>query len=230
MKEPSSEAMNVISYLHAKIQKEMNSVDSYIEVFFPSHSKQTLKEYLKTIDEREKRLIGVISLGSYANVTENLEWVNILGDDLKNCVIEKNIPFLGICFSHQLFAWMYGATVDFVEEREKLPERKYNEFRKIEVLDSKLKSIIGTNEFISKAKHEQEVKNIPNEHLELTSTSEHCKIEGLTHKIYPAFSVQTHPEEFHDSRQGWIFMKKFIGYFISNTFIEISSETLTNRK
>ena len=129
----------------------------------------------------------------------------------------KNIPFLGICFSHQLFAWIYGARVDFVEERENLPEKKYNEFRKIKVLDSKLKSIIDTNEFISKAKHEQEVKNIPNEHLELTITSEHCKIEGLTHKIYPAFSIQTHPEEFHESKQGWIFMKKFIGYFISNS-------------
>ena len=203
--------------MHSEVQREKNSIHSYIEVLFPSYSNQTLKEYSKTITENNKRLIGVISLGSYANVTENLDWVNTLGQDLKNFVIEKNIPFLGICFSHQLFAWIYGARVDFVEERENLPEKKYNEFRKIKVLDPKLKSIIETNEFISKAKHEQEVKNIPNEHLELTITSEHCKIEGLTHKIYPAFSIQTHPEEFHESKQGWIFMKKFIGYFISNS-------------
>lgn len=214
LKQPSNDAINVISNLYAEIQKENNSVDSYLEVFFPSHSETSLKVYMDTLRMRGKQVIGVISLGSYTNVTENVEWVNFFGRDLKERVIEKNIPFLGICFSHQLFGWIYGANVDFVSNRENIPGGKYNEFREITIHHPRLKTITGNqNSFVSKAKHEQEVKHIPEE-LELTCTSEHCKIEGLVHKKYPAFSVQTHPEEFHESRGGWDFVKKFISHFV----------------
>ncbi len=224
LREPSNEAINVISELHAELQRKNNSMNSYIEVFFPSHSKMTLKDYMQDTHARGKQVVGVFSLGSYANITENLEWVNLLGRDLKECIIEKNIPFLGICFSHQLFASLYGATVDFVPDRENIPGKKYNEFRKISILHPRIKLIQdNTNEFISKAKHEQEVKNIPEE-LELTCTSEHCKVEGLAHKKYPAFSIQSHPEEFHESRGGWDFVKKFISFFISETKLKITTD------
>ncbi|MBK6605285.1 MAG: gamma-glutamyl-gamma-aminobutyrate hydrolase family protein [Leptospiraceae bacterium] len=213
LREPANDGINVISELLAEIQKE-KYFEVYTEVFFPSHSRETLRQYLESVTKRGKRVIGVISLGSYANVTDSLEWVNMFGRDLKECVIEKGIPFLGICFSHQLFGWLYGANVDYVANRENLPEKKYNEFRKVTVLNERLKSILGeANSFISHAKHEQEVKNIP-EDIELTCTSEHCEIEGLAHKVYPAFSFQTHPEDFHESREGWNLISRFIGFFI----------------
>lgn len=216
LREPANDGINVISELLAEIQKERH-FDVYTEVFFPSHSSDTLSQYLESVNKRGKRVIGVISLGSYANVTDNLEWVNIFGNDLKECVIEKGIPFLGICFSHQLFGWLYGANVDYVVDRENLPDKKYNEFRKVTESNERLKSILGeANSFISHAKHEQEVKNIPDE-LELTCTSEHCEIEGLAHKVYPAFSFQTHPEDFHESREGWNLISRFIGFFITET-------------
>ena len=213
LREPANDGINVISELLAELQKE-KYFEVYTEVFFPSHSSETLKQYLESVNKREKRVIGVISLGSFANVTDNLEWVNLFANDLKECLIEKGIPFLGICFSHQLFGWLYGANVDYVADRENLPEKKYNEFRKVTVVKERLKSILGgVNSFISHAKHEQEVKNI-SEELELTCTSEHCQIEGLVHKVYPAFSFQTHPEDFHETEDGWNLIKKFIGYFI----------------
>lgn len=217
LKQPSSDGFNVISNLHAQAMQEIGSVDSYIEVFFPSHpdGDATLNDYFMKLDSREKRVIGVISLGSYANITDNLDWVNTLAKDLKENVIEKSIPFLGICFSHQLFAWVYESTIDFVENRENIPGKKYNEFREISILHPRLKSIIGNiDSFISKAKHEQEVKKISGEYLEVACTSQHCKVEGLVHKEYPAFSIQSHPEEFHEKEGGWKFVKKFISYFI----------------
>ena len=216
LREPANDGINVISELLAELKKE-KYFEIYPEVFFPSHTSVTLKQYFELVNKREKRVIGVISLGSFANVTDNLEWVNLFGSDLKECVIEKGIPFLGICFSHQLFGWLYGANVDYVVNRENLPERKYNEFRRVTILHPRLKEILKEeNSFISHAKHEQEVKNIPEE-LELTSTSEHCEIEGLVHKRYPAFSFQTHPEDFHESREGWNLISRFIGYFITET-------------
>ena len=216
LREPANDGINVISELLAEIQKEKYFA-VYTEVFFPSHSSETLRQYLESVTKRNKRVIGVISLGSYANVTDKLEWVNVFGNDLKECIIKKGIPFLGICFSHQLFGWLYGAKVDYVVDRENLPEKKYNEFRKVTLLNERLKSILGeASSFISHAKHEQEVKNIP-EDLELTCTSEHCEIEGLAHKVYPAFSFQTHPEDFHESREGWNLISRFIGFFITET-------------
>lgn len=217
LKQPSSDGINVISNLHADVNCENQFVDSYIEVFFPSHPDGdfTLKDYFLKLEIRKKRVIGVISLGSYANITENLDWVNTFGKDLKEYVIEKNIPFLGICFSHQLFAWIYGATIDFVENRENIPGKKYNEFREISIVNPRIKSITrNMDNFISKAKHEQEVKNAPGDYLEVACTSRHCEIEGLVHKNYPAFSIQSHPEEFHIEQGGWKFIKDFISYFI----------------
>ncbi|MBK8394410.1 MAG: gamma-glutamyl-gamma-aminobutyrate hydrolase family protein [Leptospiraceae bacterium] len=220
LKQPSSDGINVISKLHFEVLQESKNLNSYIEVFFPSHpdTDKTLKDYFLHLDRNNKRIIGVISLGSYANITENYDWVVEFGKDLKEHVIEKNIPFLGICFSHQLFAWIYGATIDYVENRENIPGKKYNEFREISVLHPRIKSIIGNiNSFISKSKHEQEVKSIVPEFLEVTCTSKNCKIEGLIHKSYPSFSIQSHPEEFHESRDGWKFVKNFISYFILNS-------------
>ncbi|HMV43854.1 MAG TPA: gamma-glutamyl-gamma-aminobutyrate hydrolase family protein [Leptospiraceae bacterium] len=211
LREPAFEAINQISKIHSEVVRDLK-IDSRIEFFFPSHSSSSLKDYLDKFDANDK-LIGVISLGSYANVGDNLDWVKQYGKDLKENIIEKGVPFFGICFSHQLLAWIYGANVSFIENRESLPEKKYNEFREITITHPKIKKIYNHKEtFISRAKHEQEVKDLPIE-LELGGFSSHCKIEILVHKYLPAFSVQSHPEEFHETGEGILLVKNIIVFF-----------------
>ena len=211
LKEPAEFALNTLSRLLRVVHIENKISSSHLEFFFPLSGKKSLRTFLNN-SELYKDLIGVISLGSYANITDDLEWVNELGGDLKELIIEKSIPFLGICFSHQLLAHIYNLKIDFVEGRDTLPNQKYNEFREITITHPRLKSIITNNTFISMAKHEQEVKNCFSP-LEITCSSGNCSIEGLVHKEYPAFSFQSHPEEFHESEDGWKLLKSFILFF-----------------
>ncbi|HNM05832.1 MAG TPA: gamma-glutamyl-gamma-aminobutyrate hydrolase family protein [Leptospiraceae bacterium] len=217
LKQPAAEAFNIISYLHHQVQKEMNSFESYIEIFFPLYSNISLEEYISRLHQNGRKIIGVISLGSYVNITDRPEWINLFGKDLKENIIEQSIPFLGICFSHQLFGWIYGSNVDYIQNRDQIPDGKYNEFRNIKVSHDRLKNILGgKSSFISKAKHEQEVKTVNDEFLEICCTGEKCRIEGLMHRKFPSFSVQSHPEEFHESGDGFHFIKNFIYFFINS--------------
>ena len=211
LKEPAEFALNTLSRLLRVVHIENKISSSHLEFFFPLSGKKSLRSFLNS-SELYKDLIGVISLGSYANITDDLEWVNELGSDLKELIIEKSIPFLGICFSHQLMAHIYNLKIDFVEGRDTLPNQKYNEFREITITHPRLKTIITYDKFISMAKHEQEVRNCFSP-LEITCSSENCSIEGLVHKEYPAFSFQSHPEEFHESEDGWKLLKSFLLFF-----------------
>lgn len=211
LKEPAEFALNTLSRLLRVVHIENKISSSHLEFFFPLSGKKSLRSFFNN-SELYNDLIGVISLGSYANITDDLEWVNELRSDLKELIIEKSIPFLGICFSHQLMAHIYNLKIDFVEGRDSLPNQKYNEFREITITHPRLKTIITYDKFISMAKHEQEVKNCFS-HLEITCSSKNCSIEGLVHKEYPAFSFQSHPEDFHESKDGWKLLKSFLLFF-----------------
>ena len=211
LKEPAEFALNTLSRLLRVVHIENKISSSHLEFFFPLSGKKSLRSFLNN-SELYNDLIGVISLGSYANITDDLEWVNELGGDLKELIIEKSIPFLGICFSHQLMAHIYNLKIDFVEGRDTFQDKKYNEFREITITHPRLQTSITYDTFISMAKHEQEVKNWFSP-LEITCSSKNCSIEGLVHKEYPAFSFQSHPEEFHESEDGWKLLKSFLLFF-----------------
>lgn len=55
---------------------------------------------------------GVVMTGSHAMVTDRLPWMERLAEWLRRLVAE-DIPFLGICFGHQLLAQSLGGRVDF---------------------------------------------------------------------------------------------------------------------
>ena len=215
LSEPATDAINLISKIHFEILSSKGDFSSRIEVFFPSKEKRTLREFLNNKVNENTEIQTVISLGSYAHITENLDWVQNLGIDLKEMVIEKNIPFLGICFSHQLFASVYGSRVDFIENRDKLPEKKYNEFRKIFTNHPLLISLLnGKKEFISKAQQEQEVKDYNPILLDCIAFSDSCRIEFLKHKYFPAFSIQSHLEKEHPSKDGFYLLKNLLIYLL----------------
>jgi len=55
---------------------------------------------------------GVITTGSHAMVTEDLPWMKRLQDWVTH-LVSAEVPYLGICFGHQILAQAMGGRVDF---------------------------------------------------------------------------------------------------------------------
>jgi GMP synthase-like glutamine amidotransferase len=164
-------------------------------------------------------IAGIVSLGSDGNVTEDLPWMRSLASDLRPLLFEHKIPFYGSCFSHQLIAWMMGSKVDFLKERAKNPELMHKGARDVRIVHPKLAALFGKKESFPVATlpiwHAQEVWDIP-DGFELGATSDVCEIEGLVHSSLPIFSLQAHPEWFHGSGAGWVFLKNFLSLALRN--------------
>lgn len=133
---------------------------------------------------------ALILLGSASNTNENLKWHRELVD-LTMERLNRGIPILGICFSHQLIAEAFGFRV----------ERNESGKKHVGVKEVK----IHANPWgISKEKltlfkaHEYEVKSNFKEAdmncLKSFASSDECLYEGFYHETLPFLSVQGHPE------------------------------------
>jgi len=68
---------------------------------------------------RHEEVKAVISLGSYAMVDDNHEWINGLGKTLLNLYKESK-RMICICFSHQLLMSQLGSPVDYISKNKKM--------------------------------------------------------------------------------------------------------------
>lgn len=53
---------------------------------------------------------AIIATGSPSSVTEEAPWMRAAGEFLVDAA-DQRVPVLGVCFGHQLLAWMHGAQV-----------------------------------------------------------------------------------------------------------------------
>lgn len=101
---------------------------------------------------KESEYAGVISLGSTANVTDSPTWLSSMRSLIFEKVFAPRIPFLGICFSHQMLADMYHAKVDFIDNRHELPTRLYQVPRPTRITDPKMALLaaeLGDDDYFS---------------------------------------------------------------------------------
>ncbi len=163
---------------------------------------------------------AIVSLGSEANVTENLPWMHALAEDLRPLLFDFKIPFYGSCFSHQLLAWMCGAKVDYLKERIVNPHLMHKGWRSMWIENPRVASFFGRAEYPCLVDvpvwHAQEVWSVP-DGFEVSAHSEMCAIEGLAHKSLPIYSLQSHPEWFHQSGHGYAFLKGFLSQSLSQS-------------
>jgi GMP synthase-like glutamine amidotransferase len=92
---------------------------------------------------RDFRPAGVISLGSFANVTDNPPWLPAFAREFEERVFAKDVPMFGICFTHQFYAHHMGERVGYVENRHALRERKWVKVRDVRVDHPKMRLLLA---------------------------------------------------------------------------------------
>ncbi|MEK6982032.1 MAG: GMP synthase subunit A [Candidatus Micrarchaeota archaeon] len=114
---------------------------------------------------------------------------------------ELTKPILGICYGHQLIAYIFGGKV------EKGKSAEYG-ITKI-TTDQEVELFIGcAKEFDAWASHFDEVKELPKDFVSLAH-SEQCACESMKHKKEKIYSVQFHPEVWH-TKEGEKILKNFL--------------------
>ncbi len=147
--------------------------------------------------------------GSVKDIGENVDLNTIekehaVGFTLLNDIKQGklSIPCLGICFGHQMMAFVFGGRV----EKGKRAEYGLTE---IEVVKPGTLLENMPSRFKAWASHFDEVVKAPDQ-FEILAQSSVCKVEAMEHKQKPLFAVQFHPEVWHTEHGEQIF-KNFLG-------------------
>lgn len=135
-----------------------------------------------------EELAGIIVTGSHAMVTNNYKWINNAKNWIRK-IIQKNIPYLGICFGHQLLAKALGGRVDFHPDGEEIGTVKINLLNQADSdpIFSQL-----PKKFFAHTSHSQTVIRLPKIAIRLAKSS-----YDSTHAFRigdNAWGVQFHPE------------------------------------
>ena len=101
----------------------------------------------------------------------------------------KDIPILGVCLGHQAICMAYGAVVTYAS---KLMHGKQS----IAKLDKSCPLFKGLKEEIPVARYHSlaaDVNTIPEE-LKITALTDENDVMAVSHKEYPVYGLQFHPE------------------------------------
>ncbi|MBO7424854.1 MAG: aminodeoxychorismate/anthranilate synthase component II [Clostridiales bacterium] len=107
-------------------------------------------------------------------------------------VIDKlkgKFPILGVCLGHQAISMVFGATVTYAP---RLMHGKQSEVK----IDTEDKLFKGLPERIKVARYHSLIADpstIPDE-LKVTAVTDEGEIMAVTHKEYPIYGLQFHPE------------------------------------
>ncbi len=132
-------------------------------------------------------LAGILVTGSAASMREPPEWA-LAGLELTRDALARGVPFLGLCFGHQLLACA-AAGPDAVVLAER-PELGW-----VEIERAAGAPLIGDQpeRFTAFESHRDEVRaGLPG--LEVFAHNAACAVQGFQVSGRPAFGVQFHPE------------------------------------
>jgi GMP synthase (glutamine-hydrolysing) len=131
---------------------------------------------------------GVVISGAHAMITDDLPWMRRLAEWTRKMVAAQ-LPYLGICFGHQLLARAMGGTVDFHPQGREIGSVpiKLRPAAQADPLFAALPS-----QFVAHAVHAQSVRKLPNGATLLAGNgfeATHAFRVGAC-----AWGVQFHPE------------------------------------
>lgn len=128
---------------------------------------------------------AVVASGSLTSALDDSPWVGQFEEFIRK-VMTQRIPYLGVCYGHQVLARATGGQV------RKGFQSEYGWIKIRQTAPNPLFS--GLKEtFHSYASHQDEVHVLPPEFNSIAST-ERCTIQAMKHRTLPAFGIQFHPE------------------------------------
>jgi GMP synthase (glutamine-hydrolysing) len=134
------------------------------------------------------QLAGVVVMGSAASPVAQIPWLQALKAWLEPVISgETELPLLGICFGHQLLAYLAGGAVGYLRsDRDKEVGCRITELSGGRLLPGRhrLQVIIS---------HREVVHTVPPE-LRIVGSRPGVPIDAIEHRHLPLFGVQYHPE------------------------------------
>ena len=137
-------------------------------------------------------------------------------------VLDLGIPVLGICYGHQLTAFMAGGTIASAGET--------SEYGKIEltVTDADCALFGGVSEkSVCWMSHTDQVTKIP-EGFHITAETEHCPVAAMENPERKLYATQFHPEVQH-TQHGKDILRNFVinvcgcsGNWKMDSFVQIA--------
>ena len=131
-------------------------------------------------------LAGVVVLGSGASVNDALPWQDALIDWLRPRLAD-GLPYLGLCYGHQLLAHVYGARVAVVFPG----DQKARGWRQIALDANPLWGAACRGDVL--VSHREAVVDAPPP-LRVVGRSDAVAIEALAVEGRPQWGLQAHPE------------------------------------
>lgn len=122
---------------------------------------------------------------SRCSVTDAHPWITS-AQDLLHELIERERPYVGICFGHQLAAQAFGAPVVRADDGWQVGVQDYEVTRTLPWMDPPAPTVALI------ASHEDQVQSVPDD-ADLLLRSAGCPVAGLTFGDR-AWTVQPHPE------------------------------------
>lgn len=135
---PEVHGLNDILKIHQYFSNSNDYAVDNIELVFPNLCRQRLCDHVAG-----RHIAGLICLGSVANITEKLDWVQTLAKDLMILMQNRRVPVLGVCFTHQLLADAFGGKVDFLKRRLEVPYSKHKTARESEIVSLKMRLLFA---------------------------------------------------------------------------------------
>lgn len=151
--------------------------------------------YNTSIDEIKKiNPRGILLSNGPGDPKEMLDFTNLINE------FQKEIPLLGICMGHQVFALANGAKTQKMLFGNRGANQPVHDLEKDRV-------------FITSQNHGYEVEKLSLKNTDLQMTQINLNdqsIEGLKHKSYPARSYQYHPEAAPGPEDTQFIFKEFV--------------------
>ena len=135
-----------------------------------------------------RRFDRVIVSGSKTDAIEQASWIDRLLDLIREAVAVK-IPYLGVCFGHQMLARALGEVTGL--RKSQRPEYGWVEVRNLE--QSPLTRDLP-RQFYSFAAHFDEVSVVP-AGFRVLANSECCSVQACQLANLPVYGIQFHPEK-----------------------------------